>query len=192
MNPKTIYLCLAIVCCLGCVNPNPGQGSAVSPGATPYSKMELAAKTGVTDSLVLDPYEMEKLMLPEMSDLPAPANLRNKYPPRKYIGIIKNTTAQEVSVPSSSSGATLIIPPRGWIEYVSYARRFNVTAYHDGKPFYCMKINAKPRTYAFMCDKYDFLAEIVKPEPVKKSQPLKKKRRLKKKPKSEEGVQGLG
>ena len=66
-------------------------------------------------------------------------------PPRKYTGIIKNKTAYEVSVPSGNSGATLIIPARGWIEYTSYERHFDLTAYHAGKPFYCMKINADPR-----------------------------------------------
>ena len=40
----------------------------------------------------------------------------------------------------------------------------NVTAYHDGKPFYCLKLWADPGEYPFMCEKYDFMAEIVKPE----------------------------
>ncbi len=63
-------------------------------------------------------------------------------PPQKYTGIIKNKTGYEVSVPSGNSGATLIIPARGWIEYTSYERHFDLTAYHAGKPFYCMNINA--------------------------------------------------
>ncbi len=39
-----------------------------------------------------------------------------------------------------------------------------MTAYHDGKPFYCLKLFADPSEYPFMCKKYDFMAEIVKPE----------------------------
>ncbi len=112
-------------------------------------------------------------------------------PPQKYTGIIKNKTACEVSVPSGNSGATLIIPARGWIEYSSYERHFDLTAYHAGKPFYCMKINADPKTYAFMCDKYDFMVEIVKPEP-KSTAPGKKMKRYKKRPECDQGAQGVG
>ena len=43
-------------------------------------------------------------------------------------------------------------------------RRANVTAYRDGKPFYCLKLLADPNEFPFMCSKYDFMAEIVKPE----------------------------
>lgn len=185
MNHKTIYLCLALVWLLGCTNMNPGQGSAVSPGATPYSKLELEAKQGAKDPLIFDPYVMEKLALPEMNDLPAPAALRDKTPARRYVGIIKNKTGYEVSVPSGNSSSTLIIPARGFIEYVTYTRRIDLTVYQDGKPFYCLKITATPREYAFMCDKYDFMAEIVKPEP-KKAKSKLKKRRIKKKPKCDE------
>jgi hypothetical protein len=59
-----------------------------------------------------------------------------------------------------------------------------VTAYHDGKPFYCLKLSAHPKEYPFMCKQYDFMAEIVKPEPVRRYQPGKKKmrKRVKKQP----------
>ena len=87
-------------------------------------------------------------------------------------------------MPSENSDATLVIPPHSWIEYTMWTRRANVTAYHDGKPFYCLKLWADPSEYSFMCNKYDFMAEIVKPEPVDrpagKYKPMKKRKRLKK------------
>jgi len=138
-----------------------------------------------------DPFEIDKAALPDLRDLPQPANINPSGPPRKYTGIIKNKTAYEVSVPSENSGGVVIIPARGWTEFVSYERRFSLTAYHDGKPFYCMNIKADPRTYAFMCDKYDFVVEIVKPEP-KKPKVIRKMKRYKKKPKGDAEVQGLG
>ena len=61
-----------------------------------------------------------------------------------------------------------------------------MTAYRDGKPFYCLKLVANPCEYPFMCKKYDFMAEIVKPEPTHKYKykPMKKrKRHVKKQPK---------
>ena len=108
-------------------------------------------------------------------------------PPQKYTGIIKNKTGYEVSVPSGNSGATLIIPARGWIEYTAYERHFDLTAYHAGKPFYCMKINADPKSYAFKCDKYDFMTEIVKPEPKAQAPGGKKMKRYKRKAQVIEG-----
>ena len=67
-----------------------------------------------------------------------------------------------------------------------WTRRANVTAYYDGKPFYCLKLLADPSEYPFMCSRYDFMAEIVKPEPAGsggKYKPMKKRKRLKKQPK---------
>ena len=51
-----------------------------------------------------------------------------------------------------------------------WTRHAEVTAYHDGKPFYCLTLSANPREYPFMCKKYDFMAEIVKPEPTQGGQ----------------------
>jgi hypothetical protein len=100
-----------------------------------------------------------------------------------YTGIIKNTTRYEVSIPSENSGGTLVIPPHGWIEYTIWTHTVDVTAYHDGKPFYCLKLSARPQGYPFMCKKYDFMAEIVKGEavgyPAGKYKPMKKRKRLK-------------
>jgi hypothetical protein len=101
-----------------------------------------------------------------------------------YKGIIKNKTRYEVSIPSESSDATLIVPAHSWIEYTIWTHQADVTAYRDGKPFYCLKLAAHPKQYPFMCEKYDFMAEIVKPETVpEKYKPMKKRKRLKKQPK---------
>ena len=113
-------------------------------------------------------------------DTPAPAGSAalaevQEVPP--YTGVIKNKTKYEVSIPSENSDATLVIPPHGWIEYVIWDKHVDLTAYHNGKPFYCLKIQAQPKNYQFMCSQYDFMAEIVKPEPVKRHWPSKLKRR---------------
>jgi hypothetical protein len=100
-----------------------------------------------------------------------------------YTGIIKNKTKYEVSIPSENSDGTLVIPPKGWIEYTIWTHQADVTAYHNGKPFHCLKLSAHPQEYPFMCKKYDFMAEIVKPEPTRKYKPMKKRKRFKKKPK---------
>ena len=124
------------------------------------------------------------------TDAPGFATGRDNY--NSYVGVIKNRTNYDVSVPSRNSSATLTIPARGFIEYVSYEKDFDVTVYQDGKPFYCLKINAHPREYAFMCrNDYDFIAEIVKPEPVEKAAKYQKMKRAIKKPQpSPEGEQG--
>ena len=97
-----------------------------------------------------------------------------------YTGIIKNKTRYEVSIPSENSDGTLVIPPNGWIEYTIWTHQSDVTVYYDGKPFYCLKLSAHPKEYPFMCKKYDFMAEIVKPEPAGKYKPMKKRKRVKK------------
>jgi len=99
-----------------------------------------------------------------------------------YTGVIQNKTKYEVSIPSENSDATVIIPAHGWIEYTIWTHQANVTAYHNGEPFYCLKLAAHPDQYSYMCSKYDFMAEIVKPEAAAgKYKPMKKrKRRVKK------------
>jgi len=181
MNYKKICLLSAVLLFIGCTSYYP----TVQPTPPPVGFNPVATRPIPSEPL-FDPFEIDKSALPEARDLPQPQNIKPTGPPRKYTGIIKNKTAYEVTVPSGNSGGTIIIPARGWTEYISYERRFLLTAYHDGKPFYCMSIKADPRTYAFMCDKYDFKVEIVKPEP-KKVWP-KKKKRVKKKPKPVEGA----
>lgn len=123
--------------------------------------------------------------LPEMSDLPVPPESMRLTRGKKYTGIIKNNTRYQVSVPSLNSQGTLTIPPFGWIEYISWRKDFDLTVYSDGQPFYCLNISADPRNYQYMCKCYDFIAEIMKPEPVEKS---KKKRRIRKQVKPEQEV----
>ena len=118
---------------------------------------------------------------PRQAGPPATLELLDGFP---YTGIIKNKTRYEVSIPSDNSDATLVIPPYGWIEYTIWTHRYDVAAYHNGDPFYCLKLIANPQAYTFKCKKYDFMAEIVKAEPggqpAGKYKPMKKRKRLKK------------
>jgi hypothetical protein len=134
--------------------------------------------------------QIDPAAIPELQDLPVPG--LSKPRTRAYTGVIENKTKYEVSIPSRNSDATLVIPPHGWIEYIAWSQSFKVTAYHDGKPFYCLCIQVHPKTYPFMCRKYDFMAEIVKPEPTPKYKPVRKKRIRKRKPKVDQRVKGVG
>jgi len=181
MNKKIIAVTVTAIAflCLGYVAAN-AQGAGdysrtVGPAFSPD-----APKAAARGDLVFDPLMPDASVLPGRGDLPVPVNLRDNERARRYTGIIKNKTRYEVSVPSESSDATLIIPAHSWIEYTIWTRRANVTAYHDGKPFYCLKLWADPSEYPFMCKQYDFMAEIVKPEPVGKYKPMKKRKRVKK------------
>ena len=168
-----------------------GYPGAHAQGAGDYNRVPstAAANSGLpavgVSGLVFDPLTPDASALPGRGELPFPANLRNNETARRYTGIIKNKTQYEVSVPSENSDATLVIPPHSWIEYTMWTRRANVTAYHDGKPFYCLTLSADLGEYPFMCSRYDFMAEIVKPEPAGsagKYKPMKKRKRLKKQP----------
>lgn len=111
-----------------------------------------------------------------------------------YVGVIINKTKYDVSVPSLNSGATLIVPAEGWIEYVVWSTEFEVIGYFCGSPLCCQKVKVNPKSYQFMCKAYDFSAEICPAEkPAKKSKPVRKKRKRfwRKKPKPIE-VEGLG
>jgi len=110
-----------------------------------------------------------------------------------YIGIIKNKTKYSLSIPSLNSGGTLIVPSKGWIEYIVYSPKFELDAYYNGKPIWCDNISVTPEKYEYMCKKYDFMAEIVQPEPTSKTSEgkYKKMKRAIKKPKPRpEGEQG--
>jgi hypothetical protein len=159
-----------------------GYLGGVAQGAGDYDQgpAKAAANRGLpavgTGDLVFDPLTPDASALPGRGELPVPANLRWNETARRYTGIIKNKTNYEVSLPSENSDATLVIPPHSWIEYTMWTRRAKVTAYHDGKPFYCLALYADPHEYPFMCNKYDFMAEIVKPEPSGKYKPMKKRK----------------
>ncbi len=99
--------------------------------------------------------------------------------PIPYKGLIKNNTNCDLFIPSLNSGATLIVPAKGMIEYTVWDPKFEVEAFRDGKKVWCDWITVAPDKYQYMCEKYDFVAEITKP--VKKL-PVP----------CEEGVRGLG
>ncbi len=123
--------------------------------------------------------QADPLALPEVQDLPLPS-VQKKQEIRPYTGIIKNTTRHEVSVYSANSNATIVIPKKSFIEYTIWGKRHDLTAYRDGKPFYCLRINAHPKNYPFMCKTYDFMAEIAEPAP---PTPKPKAKKVRKKPK---------
>jgi len=186
LDKKIIAVIVAAFCFIGCAAGNftgAGDNSRTpAPAVSTHSP-----KTVGTSDLVFDPVAPDASVLPALSDLPFPASLKKQKKPeiaQQYTGIIKNKTRYEVSVPSENSDATLVIPPHSWIEYTMWTRRAKVTAYHDGKPFYCLTLAAHPKKYPFMCSRYDFMAEIVKPEPAAgKYKPMKQRqRRVKKQP----------
>lgn len=181
MERKILCLIIATGLFVGC-------GHSVRQGRelTSYTAITNVFSTvGPENDLIFSPSEVEAA-LPDMRDLPVPSTLKREKRPHLYTGIIKNKTKYEVSVPAGNSGSTLIIPPKSWIEYPAWGRRFDVTAYHDGKPFYCLKIFVQPKNYAFMCRKYDFMVEIVKPEP--RHKPIRKKKKRSK----DAGVKAFG
>jgi hypothetical protein len=94
-----------------------------------------------------------------------------------YTGVIQNKTKYTISVPSANSGATLIIPPKGNMEYVTWSPDFQFIAYVDGKPFFCQQIKVVPKNYQYMCKAYDFLAEVQTDEAASKPKPARKLKR---------------
>ena len=174
MNKKLILLIAVMVVALGCAQPGQfRQGSSPDPVPSP--------------PLVFDP--IDPAALPEVQDLPQSVTWNKPNLSRPYTGIIKNTTGYDLEVPSKNSSAALPLPAKGYIEYKAWQQKFDLTVYRDGKPFYCLKIEAHLGEYPYMCSRYDFLAEVVAAKPEKKSK--LKKRRFKKKPKSDE-VESLG
>jgi hypothetical protein len=183
MNKKTIAVAALAFLCLGYVPAHAQVTNDVIQTSAPVVPVDRSKAVGTSD-LFFDPLTPDPSALPSRSELPVPQNLRDNQRARRYTGIIKNKTGYEVSVPSENSDGTLVIPPHSWIEYTMWTWRTAVTAYYDGKPFYCLKLVADPRAHAFMCSKYDFMAEIVKPEPEpSKYKPMKKRKyRVKKQP----------
>jgi hypothetical protein len=100
-----------------------------------------------------------------------------------FTGIIKNNTNCDFSLMSQNSLATLIVPAKGWIEYVVWDPKFDVTPYYSGKPFGCQKVTVTPKGFPYMCKEYDFMVEINGPGPCPTEQPYyqKFKKRVRKK-----------
>ncbi|MEJ2673391.1 MAG: hypothetical protein P8168_14585 [Deltaproteobacteria bacterium] len=174
MNKKIISIAAIAIWCFGCA-------AGTYQGENNLSRTPLAdatvAKAPQPNELVFDPGAVDTSALPHLRDLPIPSSLKNREKAKPYTGIIKNKTRYKVSIPSLNSDATLVIPPYSWIEFTAWSSKFGLTVYHNGKPFYCLNIFAHPKVYSFMCKKYDFMAEIVKPEPVIRHWPSKLKRR---------------
>ncbi len=82
-----------------------------------------------------------------------------------YTGVIKNNTKYELSVYSKNSSGTIIVPPRSWVEFVVWDDSFALIPYNEGEPYGCQKVRVTPDGIAFMCKKYDFIAEINPPLP---------------------------
>ena len=99
-----------------------------------------------------------------------------------YTGVIKNNSSHDISVPSENSLGTLIVPARGWIEFVVWDPRFHLIPYLDGQPYGCQNVRVQPHAFPFMCKDYDFLVEINMREPVpsKKDYYRKLKKRYRK------------
>uniref|UniRef100_A0A7C3UZN6 Uncharacterized protein n=1 Tax=Desulfobacca acetoxidans TaxID=60893 RepID=A0A7C3UZN6_9BACT len=100
-----------------------------------------------------------------------------------YIGVIKNNTSSDFSLPSQNSLGTLIVPAKGWIEFVVWDPGFEVIPYYNGKPFGCQKVTVTPKGIPYMCKNYDFLVEISGPGPSPAEKPTynrKYKKRVRK------------
>jgi len=157
MDKRFIALAALVLFSFGCAG-----GASQGLNAYEVNRAATASTVAGQSGLVFDPLNIDGSALPDIHDLPTlPIQ-----PAKKYTGIIKNNTRYEVSIPSRNSSATITIPAYGWVEYTAWNSFFNVTVYHDGKPFYCLNIHAHIQNYPFMCKKYDFIAEIVKEEPV--------------------------
>jgi hypothetical protein len=191
MDKKIIPITAIVLWCFGCVAGTP-QGASNSSRTLSPSVAANTPKTVGPNDVVFDPVAIDDSALPDLRDLPFPGSLKNRKKVQSYTGIIRNKTRYEVSVPSSNSDATLVIPAYGWIEYTAWLPKFNLTAYHNGKPFYCLNIFTYPKAHPYMCKKYDFMAEIIKEEPLIRERPIRKKRSIEKKPKCKEGVEALG
>ena len=176
MDKRVIALAAIVLFCFGC-----GRGVTEVGKASEWNRTVMAPNVTGQRPLVFDPLNIDGSALPDIRDLPSPP----MQTPKKYTGIIKNNTRFDVSIPSRNSSATISIPAYGWVEYTAWNSYFSVTVYHDGRPFYCLNIHAHLRNYPFMCKKYDFIAEIVKEEPVIRqgpSEPSKlKPRKIKRK-----------
>jgi hypothetical protein len=102
-----------------------------------------------------------------------------------YTGIIKNNTSCDFSLKSQNSLATLIVPAKGWIEYVVWDPKFEVIPYYNGQPFGCQNVMVTPKGFPYMCKQYDFMVEINGPGPCPAEQIYKgkyKKRVRKRRP----------
>jgi len=97
--------------------------------------------------------------LPELEEFGLGSH-RLKSRKRAYTGVIRNMTGHELTVPSQNSQGTIIIPPRGWVEYTVWDPIVTFSPYLDGEPYRCFTIKPKVKAYELMCKHYDFMAII--------------------------------
>lgn len=93
-----------------------------------------------------------------------------------FIGVIKNNTKGELSIYSQNSLGTVIVPPKGWIEFVVWDPKFDLIPYKEGEPYGCQKVTVTPKAIPYLCKNYDFMAEI-NPLPAKATQEYYQKKR---------------
>lgn len=117
-----------------------------------------------------------------------------------YKGLLRNFSSMDVSIPSQDSGATLILPAGGQMDYTVWKPNFDIFGYVGGTQVYYKNITIGPSTkYNFFGKTYDFLAEVCpelpgpvimprqcpmppivclpEPEPAPKAKPKRKKRK---------------
>ena len=87
---------------------------------------------------------------------------------RPYVGLIRNFSALNISIPSDDSSATLILPPQGQLEYTVWKPNVDIFGYVEGRQVYYKNIRIEPKKYTFFGKSYDFLAEVCPeiPDPV--------------------------
>lgn len=112
---------------------------------------------------------------------------------RPYVGLIRNFSSLDISIPSEDSDATLILPSRGQMEYTVWKPNVKIFGYVEGNRVYYQSIRVEPKKYTFMGKSYDFLAEVCPeiptpimipqkcppqclPEPKEEPRPRKRKR----------------
>ena len=86
-----------------------------------------------------------------------------KEPP--YVGVIKNLTKNDISFYTENSQGTIIVPAKGWVEYVVWHDNFDLIGYLKGDPYFCKKMAVQPGHFQFNCKSYDFMAVIGTEEP---------------------------
>lgn len=162
----------------------PGAGGCLSPGPLNHTRQEIVyeqgklqkfAYVGDTYTSPERPYQRSPFLeaidilkscdpeaLPRLEDLPRPPS--RQLPDRKYVGIVQNLTSYDISIPSSNSGAVLVVPAKGWLEYEAWDARIKLEGFVNGRQVYAQTLQAKPRRYEYFGKYYDFVATI-RPEP---------------------------
>ena len=87
---------------------------------------------------------------------------------RPYVGLIRNFSACDISIPSHDSSATLVLPARGQMEYIVWQPDVKLFGFIEGKQVYYRSLRVEPRKYTFFGKSYDFLAEVCPdiPDPI--------------------------